>query len=337
MKLTVLGGLNEHGRHCFLVEGEYYDFAFDCGLGTKANPFPDVTRSLAHDIRYVFVSHSHIDHTGAIDYLIRMGFHGKLVMTKETYLACKTPLRWNILMVEPGRNYYLDDGLIHFYVGKSGHCIGSVWFRVLMGGKSILYSGDYCETSQYDVDLIRAQDADMALMDGSYYHKPIPPLSESEAKLSALIQEHGGNVLLPAPANGRGLCLYALLRKLGYPVRIEGTLFDAHADTWLKTKVGEVVSDPSAKTVLFTDKDLVKPETLELVNENPSKALIFTGNLDPGSLNETLLHSRPNTYLCFYNVHESESEMDETIKANSFANTLIFSSPFTKYPKHFEF
>jgi Cft2 family RNA processing exonuclease len=75
IKLRVLGGGREVGRSCYQLDIDNYHFLLDCGISPKSKGLsalpiiPDV-----NSIDAIFVSHAHLDHTGAIPNLVKNGF-----------------------------------------------------------------------------------------------------------------------------------------------------------------------------------------------------------------------------------------------------------------------
>jgi Cft2 family RNA processing exonuclease len=85
MKLIVAGGCGEHGRNCFYVEGNHITFLVDCGtMPGEDNPYPRLSGAKIQATEWLFLTHSHVDHTGAFSWLCEQGFSGCVVMTKET-------------------------------------------------------------------------------------------------------------------------------------------------------------------------------------------------------------------------------------------------------------
>ena len=330
MICKALGGLNERGNHCFLIDYKPCPILLDCGLGGPKNPYPRLTEEITKNAGLLLVSHSHIDHIGSIPYLQSLGFKGKILTSRTTFKTAGSPNGWDCLFIEPGET--VEYRGISVTAHRAGHCLGSLWFDIRVEGKSIVYSGDYMEGESYSNDPIRGIEADLAILDGSYYGKEVPDVKESTEKLKDLINRFEGRVIMPAPKNGRGLSLYALLRSFGYSVRIVGDpLQTTDASKWLEDPVGDIVSDPDGVSLLLTDKDFVNPETAKLVLEDKSRAMIFTGNLDPGSVAENLYNSRPNSFRCFYNAHQTQKELDNLLKSNLFKNIWLFSSEKTSY------
>ena len=67
MRIKIAGGCGEHGRNCFYIEGKIYTFLVDCGLmpGEADGGYPRLTENEIMKIDYIFLTHSHIDHSGA--------------------------------------------------------------------------------------------------------------------------------------------------------------------------------------------------------------------------------------------------------------------------------
>lgn len=333
MVFRALGGVNERGNHCLLLDDESCPILLDCGLGGPKNPYPRLTEDIARRAKLLLVSHSHLDHIGSIPKLLELGFKGRIITSETTYKTAGKPADWNCLFIAPGQTLEVEGAKITAH--RAGHCLGSLWFEIELSGKRVIFSGDYLDGGAYACDPIRGQRADLAIIDGSYYGKQVPPMAESVQRLTALIREADGRVIMPAPKNGRGLCLHALLTTLGYSVNIVGKIQTTDSDLWLKDRIGAIVSDPHGRAILLTDKDFTKPETVTLVENDNERTLIFTGNLDPGSTAEHLALTRPNTARCFYNAHITQEEIDALVAANDFARVILFSSAKTDYPSDY--
>lgn len=90
MRVKFAGGVGEHGRSCFLVEGETLSFLVDCGLMAGAGqPYPDLTPDEIQTLSFLFLTHSHTDHTGALPWLEEQGFSGTVFASRETLSQLK--------------------------------------------------------------------------------------------------------------------------------------------------------------------------------------------------------------------------------------------------------
>lgn len=143
MQITIAGGCGDFGRSCFFVEGGRHAFIVDAGTSTDGlDRVPDLTAEQAARAEYLFITHSHRDHTGAIGYFESLGFAGSVLLTNQTYRQMKE---------KPGNTMILDSTApelelerdFSFRWGRSGHCAGSVWYDISCEGKKLFFSGDY--------------------------------------------------------------------------------------------------------------------------------------------------------------------------------------------------
>ena len=170
MRVTFAGGVGEHGRNCFLVEGETLSFLVDCGrMAGAQDPYPALTAAQARGLDFVFLTHSHADHTGALAWLAGLGCSATVVATSAT-LSQVGRLPFPAVCLE---NNPPPAGL-ELGWGRAGHCAGSVWYAFGLEGQRLFFSGDYTEHSPvYAVDPVRGQAARLAVLDSAY--GPDPP------------------------------------------------------------------------------------------------------------------------------------------------------------------
>ena len=58
----------------------------DCGImDSDSNPYPDVTEEELAKTDYVFLTHSHKDHSGAFMHFVEKGFRGTLVTSAMAF------------------------------------------------------------------------------------------------------------------------------------------------------------------------------------------------------------------------------------------------------------
>lgn len=100
MQITIAGGCGDFGRSCFFVEGGRHAFIVDAGTSTDGlDRVPDLTAEQVARAEYLFITHSHRDHTGAIGYFESLGFAGSVLLTNQTYRQMKE---------KPGNTMILD-------------------------------------------------------------------------------------------------------------------------------------------------------------------------------------------------------------------------------------
>ncbi len=181
IQITPLGGGSEIGANAFLVRADAYSLVLDCGLHPKkegVDSLPDF--SLIEDQpEAVIVSHGHVDHCGAVPFLLRE--HPAMVCyaTKPTTRIMDRMLHNSVfvmgmLALERGISGYplyshgdVDFALMQTYAmdfdqefalswhapfrasfHHSGHVLGSACVSISVPGHRLLYTGDVSTTDQ---------------------------------------------------------------------------------------------------------------------------------------------------------------------------------------------
>lgn len=343
MKLFIAGGVGEHGRNCFLVQGEAVCFLVDCGTmaDTPENPYPKLTPEQIRRLDAVFLTHSHADHTGALPWLYKNGFQGTVIATEETVQQLPFSVQGEVALEQicpAGAGSFRS---LSIRWGRSGHCAGSVWYRFSEGRKAILFSGDYTETALvYICDFIRNQTADIAVLDCAYGRTEMPYavacdqlVQETERLLSA-----HPLLLFPVPKYGRGLELLKL-----FDCHLSGV--DYYADSLFLKNLAKLkqcgfwyrpagvnapislYSGQSRGVVFVSDPQLRTTEarkTAEQVLSQGGRA-VMTGTLEQGSYSETLFRQGVMEQLC-YPVHLNHAQFEQLAKKNCFSATVPYHS-----------
>ena len=306
MELYIAGGCGEHGRNSFL-----------------------------------FLTHSHNDHSGGIEWLIENGFHGCIISTDETRKQVNIAYEnWVILPVTGRMPLRKEIGqTLSITYGRTGHCIGSIWFLIEWNYKKVFFSGDYKEDSSvYMCDRVRNIFADCAVIDCAYGNLKIDTVGFGDSLIKRVENtiHTGGSVYLPVPKYGRGLEIIQILNKSGdeYPVYADRNIYEQmelikqRGCLWTESMN---ISLQSLKTwndepaVLFiSDPQLQKEEDYELaikVYQN-SGSILLTGHVYPGTGAEKLLKKKYATSM-LYPVHMNYHDLCEFVKANHFANVIL--------------
>ncbi|MFO0792539.1 MAG: MBL fold metallo-hydrolase [Candidatus Brocadiaceae bacterium] len=92
MKVQFVGATRTVTGSCYHIQTKETSLLIDCGAfqGTKENeqrneePFP----FRASEIRYLLLTHAHLDHSGLIPKLVKEGFKGKIFATQATADLC---------------------------------------------------------------------------------------------------------------------------------------------------------------------------------------------------------------------------------------------------------
>src|SRR3569833_2712074 len=87
MKLTIQGAARQDTGSMHLLEVDQYKIQIDCGLDYEKDRTIQSNENFPFDpadINVVILTHAHIDHSGNLPTLIRMGFEGQILCTPAT-------------------------------------------------------------------------------------------------------------------------------------------------------------------------------------------------------------------------------------------------------------
>ncbi|MBT4540606.1 MBL fold metallo-hydrolase [Candidatus Woesearchaeota archaeon] len=257
MKIQFLGSAQEVGRSCIVVnDWMLFDAGIKIGKGASEHP-QDFSEK---DIKAVFISHAHLDHTGALPLLNHMGLRCVIYATKMTRAITKILLADSIHIEEiKGQHpayteeninnilsYFSYTDFNRWYEEKSinmrykfynaGHIPGSASILVEFddsnkGGqrRKIFYTGDINATDtnlmqgltyQKDKDL---RNVDVMISETTYGGRDHPNREEQENEFLKIISytlNNHGSVLIPAFAVGRSQEILLMLAKKNFNVPI---------------------------------------------------------------------------------------------------------------------
>lgn len=343
MEIFIAGGVGEHGRNCFYVQGETIRFLVDCGkMAGSAQPYPNLTPERIRSLQYVFLTHSHADHTGALPWLLEQGFSGTVIASDETF----GQLPFSLPDTRTLRSFRPPEGL-KLRWGRSGHCPGSVWYEFGLEGQTLLFSGDYTERSLvYETDPIRRTRAELAVIDCAYGADPRSAevlRFDFLTRMAALLAA-GKPVLLPVPKYGRGLEQLALLCRARPKAAVFGDAQFLYQLAWAQTdrfwlapnardsltrvQVQPLTLVPESGVCFLSDPQLKSQEARELADAflDAGGSLIMTGTPEHGSYSEALLQAG-KMELLRYPVHQNETEYRTLLRENHFSRAIPYHTP----------
>lgn len=336
MTLKIAGGCGEHGRNCFYVECAA-PFMVDCGvMAGSGDPFPRLTEREIKRLRYVFLTHSHADHAGALPWLYGRGFSGVTVASAPTLAQLAEKPRYSVAL----ERLCGEIGGIKFAYGRSGHCEGAVWYEFAIDGKRLLFSGDYTESALvYQCDPIRGRSAHAAVLDCAY-GRDGRSFSECCAEITAAVAElkrQHRTIVFPVPKYGRGI---ELLRLFNDRLPELACCGDEHFMRQLKQtsdarwfRSGAFCAQPFAQgarcDILFLSDPQLRSDYAQSVAQSvlaDGGAAVMTGTPEQGSFSERLILSG-SMKLLRYPMHQNSAEYEALVRQNSFGRVIPFHSP----------
>jgi putative mRNA 3-end processing factor len=337
MIITFYGGASEVGRSCISIDDKYL---FDAGIkiSEEGSEYPlsfDVSQ-----LRAVFISHAHLDHTGALPLFNHKGLKCPIFCTGVTKDITKILLKdslhieqlenltpgynkeniYNVMGLMKNAKYNkkgkINDVKYRFY--DAGHIPGSASILLKYHHKKILYTGDINSTdtfllkgSDYNI-----RDVDVMICESTYGDRDHSNRQKTVTDFLNKIQktlDRGGTALIPAFAVGRSQEVLMMLasRKWKCPIYLDGmskkitNIFQRRSD-FLKEEYG--LKD-TMKNVKYVKN---RKERKEIVKE---QAIIVTtsGMLDGGPvidyLSSLYFDEKSSVYMTGYQAEETNGRL----------------------------
>ncbi len=252
LQIRFLGGAREVGRSAIAVKTEKTQVLLDYGVMLDRPPgFP--MHIPPKEVDAVILSHSHLDHSGAIPVFY---IHGKkplytnrlsaelnqLLITDFIKLSSYyLPFEYLELKSMMKNSKHVDFGVeqelgnMKFQLLNAGHIPGSAQILIEAEGKKLLYTGDFNteDTRLLEGAKMEYDDLDAVIIESTYASEEHTERLELEKQFIAEttdIVERGGIVLVPAFGVGRSQEIACILtaHNFEYPVTIDGMIRGAN-------------------------------------------------------------------------------------------------------------
>jgi len=311
MRLIFHGGAGEVGRSCIEIATDRRRLLLDCGLKLTSGDteYPVGFDTGVNDIDAVFISHAHLDHTGALPVLDHMGMDCPIFATKATKDLTRLLLRdaFKIGKITHQHLGYTEAdirdvlkcmqrvkmdqkgkcGDITYEFFDAGHIPGAASIFIEIDGKTFLYTGDI---NTQDTQLHAAAESDfpeidIMLCESTYGDRDHPPRKKTEEQFLEEVKttiDNRGTAVIPVFAVGRAQEMIMLLnrQKWGVPIYLDGMSVTA-GDIALANP--QSIRDPRALARAMKKVNIVKRESerKEAVR-NPAIIVTTSGMLTGG-------------------------------------------------------
>jgi len=267
VRVIFLGSGREVGRSCIILQTPNSKIMLDCGISVGAlgkDQFPIFLSDFdINSIDAIVLSHAHLDHSGFIPYLYKLGYKGPIYCTEPTreLTALLQIDAIQLMHKETGKSLYTISDIkkmikhtiplrykevtditsdVRLIFENAGHLLGSAisHFNITNGKINIIYTGDikYSISNLFDPAFTQFLRSEAIIMEATYGspNDISPRLEESEKEIISIVKktaERGGKILIPSFAVGRAQELMLIFDKydIDVPIYIDGMIYDANS------------------------------------------------------------------------------------------------------------
>jgi uncharacterized protein len=317
IRISFLGGGRQVGRSCLFLQTPQTKILLDCGInvagrGKEKFPYLDVPEFKINELDAIILSHAHLDHSGLIPYMFKMGYRGPIYMTAPTrdiaallaldfigvaYKQASTPLFSSIDVKEMVKhticlsyNEVTDiapDVRITLY--NAGHALGSsmVHLNIGNGAHNLVYAGDmkFERTKLLERAIANFPRLETLLIESTYGSRNdiLPPRREAEEQLINEIKDtiqKGGKVLVPELGLGRAQETMLILEEAmqnnelpRVPIYIDGMIWDING---IHTAYPDFLN-PGVRRDVFQDNNPFISEIFKRVGSPSERKEVIEG------------------------------------------------------------
>ncbi|MCS4541391.1 MAG: beta-CASP ribonuclease aCPSF1 [Euryarchaeota archaeon] len=246
LRLTALGGCREVGGSCLFVQTPSSRVLLDCGIETdKPESLLPKLNAPEFDVKKldaIIISHAHIDHSGSVPYIFKIGYDGPVYCTRPT-LDIMVLLQLDNRRVLQKRGFsppYQEEHInqliahtipiqykeqinaapdIKVTLYNSGHVIGSSSIYLETPQSKFFYTGDFCFLNTRFLERAESNLTTDTLVIESTYGRKIDIHRARKTLETELIEtikktiSQKGKVLIPVFAVGRSQELLLIIQE----------------------------------------------------------------------------------------------------------------------------
>jgi len=296
VRISFLGGARQVGRSCFLLQTPESRILLDAGIDVTAsdkNAYPqfDAPEFNINELDAVILSHPHLDHSGILPYLFKMGYKGPVYCTAPTRdIAALLALDLiGVSFKEGNKGLYSSTDVkemvkhticinyeevcditpdVRLTLYNAGHTLGSAMAHLHIGNglHNLLYTGDLkvINTRLLEQAATKFPRLETVIVEGTYGGKDnvLPSRKESEQIVADVITktiERNGKVLIPVLGVGRAQELMLIVHDMienkkipEVPIYIQGMVWDVTA---IHTTYPDFLNNKIKKLIFHKDNN----------------------------------------------------------------------------------
>ncbi|HLD33265.1 MAG TPA: beta-CASP ribonuclease aCPSF1 [Candidatus Nanoarchaeia archaeon] len=316
VRLSFLGGARQVGRSCIFLQTPESRILIDVGIdvtGSDHDMFPvlDAPEFSLKDVDAVVISHAHMDHTGLLPYLYKMGYTGPVYCTAPTR-DIMALLQLDMVKIQHGEGKeplftseevkqmvlhticleweevtdITPDVRLTFY--NSGHILGSSMVHLNIGNglHNIVYTGDlkFARTNLLEPASTQFPRMETLIIESTYGGRDniMTTPQESDTRFVELVQrtiERGGKVLLPVLGSGRAQEIIVIIDRLiregrlpKVPIYLDGMLWDITA---IYTAYPEYLNRVVRKLIFHKDQNPFMSDIIKRVGSHKERMKVI--------------------------------------------------------------
>jgi KH/beta-lactamase-domain protein len=317
IRVSFLGAARQVGRSCLLLQTPESRILLDCGVdvseeGTEMYPYLDTPEFSLDDIDAVIITHSHLDHSGLVPYLFKMGYKGPVYCTLPTrdIMSLLQLDMIKIQMSEGKEPIYTSEEVkntllhticldyeevsdvtpdVRLTLYNAGHMLGSsiVHLNIGNGLHNLVYTGDlkYSRTNLLESANTQFPRVETLIIEATYGGKEnVMMETEADEYMVEIIKktiERKGKVLMPVLGSGRSQEVMVIMERLiregkipQVPVYIDGMLWDITA---IHTAYPEFLNRNIRQQIFHKDKNPFLSEIFKRVGSAKERKQVIEG------------------------------------------------------------
>jgi len=295
IRVTYLGGARQVGRSCLFLQTPESRVLLDCGINVasdnEAYPMLEAPEFKIDELDAVVVTHAHLDHSGLVPWLFKMGYRGPVYCTLPTRdIMALLQLDMVKIMRSEGKDPIFTSEEVREMVKhticpdydevtditpdvrmtlyNAGHMLGSAMVHLHVGNglHNLLYTADmkYARTRLLEQAETKFPRLETLMIESTYGGKDniLPPVRDQDLLLKQIVKDtvaRKGKILMPTLGSGRAQEVMLLIEEMirlkeiePMPVYIDGMVWDITA---IHTAYPEFLNSAVRKQIFHKDNN----------------------------------------------------------------------------------